>query len=357
MYKVIIINDFDLTSSIGKTFKDYEKAISDYGKFYSLAYSWKYKSYPGKAVYPDFTSKLVGRHIFSELPYDVGNYVNSRLSVISFHAFREKILKERTDEIIHYSNYRISPFTNDEKSVITMNDLIYSKTGRFREALIKSYLLRNLKSYMKFRYVQSVSNVVKRELEDYGFEGQIKTLYQPVPEYFRKLSLDKKTLRKGLGLPLDKTLLLSVSTNRPGKNLRALKEMMQLMDERYHLVRVGTPIGTSTTFTNVPDEMLNKIYNACDVLIIPSTEEGFGRPITEAFTVGIPVVASDIEVFREVADNAALLVEPKPQNLKKAVEETVETSSNFISLGMKRSSFFSFRTFSVELKKFYESIY
>ena len=357
MCKVIIINDFDLTSSIGITFRDYEKAISSYGKLYSLAYSWNNKLYPGTTIYPDLTSKFVGKRIFSDFPFDLGNFINSRLSAFSFHTFRKKILNERREEIIHYSNYRISPFTKDEKSVITMNDLIYTKTNRFRETPIKSFLLRNLKTYMQFKHVHAVSNVVKYELEDYGFDGKIRTIYQPVSSHFKELHIEKKILRLKLGLPLDKVLILSVSTNRPGKNLKALKEMMEMMDSNYHLVRVGSPVGNSINFTNVSDNVLNEIYNACDILIMPSTEEGFGRPIVEAFTTGLPVVASDIPIFEEIAGNAARLVEPKSENLKRAVEETIAETNRFIALGRKRSSVFHYQIFSRDLKKYYESIY
>jgi len=48
-----------------------------------------------------------------------------------------------------------------------------------------------------------------------------------------------------------------------------------------------------------------------------SAYEGFGVPLLQALAVGAPVVASNLEVFREIADNCATYCDP---------HETKETS-------------------------------
>jgi glycosyltransferase involved in cell wall biosynthesis len=54
----------------------------------------------------------------------------------------------------------------------------------------------------------------------------------------------------------------------------------------------------------VSDEELRGHYAACDALIAASYTEGFGLPIVEARHFDKPVIASDIAVFREVADGS-----------------------------------------------------
>lgn len=55
----------------------------------------------------------------------------------------------------------------------------------------------------------------------------------------------------------------------------------------------------------ISDEYLEKTYAASDCLIAASEGEGFGLPLIESARHGLPVLARDIPVFREVAGNNA----------------------------------------------------
>jgi glycosyltransferase involved in cell wall biosynthesis len=57
------------------------------------------------------------------------------------------------------------------------------------------------------------------------------------------------------------------------------------------------------------------------LLILPSLLEGFGLPILEAFSMGIPVVASDIPVFHELYEDAIEYVNPNsPEDIAKGMQ-------------------------------------
>jgi glycosyltransferase involved in cell wall biosynthesis len=59
----------------------------------------------------------------------------------------------------------------------------------------------------------------------------------------------------------------------------------------------------------VPAPELAELYARASVLVLPSLVEGFGRPLLDAFAQGTPAVASDIPALRELAGDAAVLVD------------------------------------------------
>jgi glycosyltransferase involved in cell wall biosynthesis len=68
-----------------------------------------------------------------------------------------------------------------------------------------------------------------------------------------------------------------------------------------HVRRVGT----------VEPEALERFYRAADVFAFPSVKEGFGLAALEALAAGLPLVASDLDVFRTfLADGETALLCP-----------------------------------------------
>lgn len=59
----------------------------------------------------------------------------------------------------------------------------------------------------------------------------------------------------------------------------------------------------------ISDEYLGKVYETASCLLIASQGEGFGLPLIEAAQKGLPVIARDIPVFREVAGDHAFYFE------------------------------------------------
>ncbi len=60
----------------------------------------------------------------------------------------------------------------------------------------------------------------------------------------------------------------------------------------------------------VPYERIEQLYRQSDIFVFPSMAESFGHPLVEAMASGLPVIASDIPVHREVCGNAAMYFEP-----------------------------------------------
>ncbi|MGD1913470.1 MAG: glycosyltransferase family 4 protein [Rivularia sp. (in: cyanobacteria)] len=90
---------------------------------------------------------------------------------------------------------------------------------------------------------------------------------------------------------------------------------------------------------------LPKIINQALALVFPSLWEGFGFPVLEAMACGTPVITSNLSSLPEVADDAAILI--NPYNVKEITEAmqqiaTDEQLRSQLSIkGLKRASEFS----------------
>jgi glycosyltransferase-like protein len=75
----------------------------------------------------------------------------------------------------------------------------------------------------------------------------------------------------------------------------------------------------------VPDEEMQAWYHAADAFAFPSVSEGWGLVVLEAMAAGLPVVATDIPVFREYLTSGvdALLVPPGDDHALAAALTTV----------------------------------
>lgn len=90
---VIILNDFDMKSSIGITFQDYYDAVKGYGNVYSFPLMWTDEEYPGIKVEPDFfRNTFYNGRIKSH--YLIHNATQEALGKISFT--RPKVMLSST---------------------------------------------------------------------------------------------------------------------------------------------------------------------------------------------------------------------------------------------------------------------
>lgn len=83
------------------------------------------------------------------------------------------------------------------------------------------------------------------------------------------------------------------------------------------LERSGLREGTDIRLLGVvDDERIPVLYHAADLLVFPSVKEGWGLVNLEAMASGVPVLTSDLPVFREYlrSEENALLVDPEDES-------------------------------------------
>jgi len=102
------------------------------------------------------------------------------------------------------------------------------------------------------------------------------------------------------------------------------------------------------------------LYQAASVFLFPSFEEGFGLPILEAMSFGVPVVASNASCLPEVGGDAAIYADPNdPQQIATQVRRAVEDAAlreSMIQRGLARAREFSWQRAAEATLKVYEGL-
>jgi glycosyltransferase involved in cell wall biosynthesis len=110
----------------------------------------------------------------------------------------------------------------------------------------------------------------------------------------------------------------------------------------------------------VPDELLPAIYSTAEVLAFPSLYEGFGLPILEAMACGTPVVASRASCLPEVAEGAALLIDPtNVDGLVTALELALtdaDLRTRLVEQGRQRAARYTWRSAAEALLDVYRRV-
>src|SRR5216110_1606152 len=105
---------------------------------------------------------------------------------------------------------------------------------------------------------------------------------------------------------------------------------------------------------------LRRAYRAADVLLFPSLYEGFGFPVLEAFASELPVVASSAGGLKEVAGDAAVIVEGRePVSYVEAIEDLSSDSDErdvVIERGRRRAKTFSWQRTALETARVYREL-
>ena len=103
----------------------------------------------------------------------------------------------------------------------------------------------------------------------------------------------------------------------------------------------------------IPYGQMQHVLRACDIYITPAYAETFAHPLVEAMASGLPIVASDLQVHREVCGTAALYFPCfSPSDLAKQVLEIAnnqELGREMASSGQNRAVDFSWAKHVQEL--------
>jgi glycosyltransferase involved in cell wall biosynthesis len=103
--------------------------------------------------------------------------------------------------------------------------------------------------------------------------------------------------------------------------------------------------GNIVELGTIPYRALHHLYRACHIYVTPAYAESFAHPLIESMSSGLPVVASDLPVHREICRDAAIYF-PRcsPDALAEQVmriQESPELAETLSHNGLRRARDFS----------------
>jgi len=217
------------------------------------------------------------------------------------------------------------PFSVPGKYIVSVNDVtVFSphfKASWFRKAGFRMLLSRAVRGAEK---VVTISEVAKADImRELAIPPEkVRVIYPWVKDLFFQPP------PSGSG-PVQGEYLLYLGLRIPHKNLDGLIRAFLSIAGEFPGLRLVIAGGRYSTPDMVDrwkedprlegklveilaptDEEIVRLFAGAKVFVFPSFAEGFGLPPLEAMASGVPVVCSDIPVFREVYGDAVLYVDP-----------------------------------------------
>jgi glycosyltransferase involved in cell wall biosynthesis len=264
-------------------------------------------------------------------------------------------------------------------SVVTIHDLIFLRFPQlypFFDRLI--YRFKVGYACRKADKIIAVSECTKRDICTFYHipSEKIEVIYQGCDTIFQhKLSeqeknkvLDKYRLPSGF--------ILNVGTIEARKNLLLIVKALRELPSSVHLVAIGKSTSYQKKIEkyacengltdrihllhHVPFEELPAFYQLTSVFVYPSYYEGFGIPVIEAISSGVPVVAATGSCLEEAGGNGALYINPDNEKaLSKAILSILNNENlrtELLENGKKYIEQFSEIEIAKKVKHLYQSL-
>lgn len=246
--------------------------------------------------------------------------------------FQDQIIKLRLD-LVHFTNYLVPHSRKSRtKYAVTIHDLTTWKVPGALPSLYTRYIRSAISRAVKVAdLILCDSYAIRNEvIQLFGVdEEKVRTAwiaYSPLPEV-QPQTQEELSVRIREKLGLQKPFVLFVGTLERRKNIITLVEAFARVAGELDMqcVMVGKAgygfpeIKASIERQKcrdryimpgfVTDEELSLLYTQAELFAFPSSYEGFGIPLVEAMSFGLPIVASRIPASEEVAGDAALYYE------------------------------------------------
>lgn len=268
------------------------------------------------------------------LPRHVATHVvRSRLPRLAWmQTVAPRVLRQLRADVAHFTNGMV-PLASPVPTVVTIHDMSLTLYPGFhpRRRVLLNRPLVNLAA-RRADAVITVSESAKADIVRlYGIDpARVHVVHEAAAPGFSRVGDPAMLARVRARYGLAERFVLYVGTIEPRKNLPMLLEAFARHRHEgrlpHQLVCVGPygwlseDIGSRVDRLGLRDAVrfagyvpfadLPAIYSLAEMFVFPSVYEGFGLPVIEAMSCGVPVVTGRVPALNEVTGAAVELVDP-----------------------------------------------
>lgn len=268
------------------------------GLFIKLFFNKKEIKIKNIDIYQSFYDKIP-HFILNNEKVKTYNFIHDLLPITNPEYF-SKNLEETKNRFYNHIKSFIYTSKNFVISQYTINEIYKFFPNVKKENLILNYLASDTKKYFKIENLDS--NTKNNVLSKYNIPLNKK--------YF--LTLSSLNKRKNLAFLIESF----VEFLEKNKNIDDLVLVLAgpsgwLMEEMFTSIKNVGEYKDKIILTGfVDDKDVNIIYNSACAFIFPSLAEGFGLPVLEALSCGVPTISSNSTSLPEVYGDSALSFNP-----------------------------------------------
>jgi glycosyltransferase involved in cell wall biosynthesis len=196
------------------------------------------------------------------------------------------------------------------RTLLTIHDCVFLYTATGLKRRLLKWLLLDL-PVRRSRLITTISEATKKDILRHSSCPPEKIVVVPDP-------ISDTIYASPAVFRSQQPVLLFVGVT-PNKNLLRVAEALEGIGCRLEVIGKLSPEQEAalsarairyTQRSGLSDEAMANAYANCDLVLFPSTFEGFGLPIVEGQKAGRPVITSDLAPMTDTAGGAACLVDP-----------------------------------------------
>jgi glycosyltransferase involved in cell wall biosynthesis len=250
-------------------------------------------------------------------------------------------LQARGRDVLHCPGIR-APLRSSVPVVMTVHDVAVLRHGKAFPRWSRTYSRLVLPHAVRAaRLLVADSEFTRREVIE---------LLDVAEERIRVVPLAAGAQFSPDGPATEGEYVFTVGTLEPRKNLRRLAEAARRVGVELRVAGERgwggvDAVGKGVRWLGrVPDPELPQLYRGALCVAYPSLYEGFGLPVLEAMACGAPVVTSAGGATEELANGAAVLVDPTDvEQIAAGIREAIERAADLQARGLQRAAAFSWR--------------